>query len=147
MLAMLLLSQVTIMIIFQFTTRHAPPSFPNHTEYQSHSLCLVSDNKINISPLLFIFFYFALLVKQLVAVSDNNCCWISPSTIPRTASYHCCLSSSHSFSAAIFPELRPPIFPNEFTLDSPLMLLLPPSFMFRVFLDLLGLEQVMSAPS
>lgn len=61
--------------------------------------------------------------------------------------HHCGLPSTHSFSEAIIPELRPLIFPNEFTLDNPLKLLLLPSFMLRNFLDLLGLKQVVSTPS
>lgn len=125
-------------------------SSPNQPQLQSYSLYLVSDNKMKPFSFTIYIFYFALLVKQLVTISSQGVmilCLISTNIIPRTASYHCCLSSSHSFSAAIFPELRPPIFPNEFTLDNPLMLLLPPSFMVRVFLDLLGLEKVMSTPS
>lgn len=54
--------------------------------------------------------------------------------------HHCGLLSTHSSSAAILPLPRPPIFPNEFTLDNPLKLLLLPSFKFRDFLDLLALE-------
>jgi len=147
MLAMLLLSQVTTIVILQFTTWHAPFLSPTTLNF-NHTHLVFSENKMNLSPLLFILFILPCWSSNLLPYLPNNCCLISTNTIPRAASYHCCLSSSsHSFSAAIFPELRPPIFPNEFTLDNPLMLLLPPSFMVRVFLDLLGLEQVMSTPS
>ena len=55
--------------------------------------------------------------------------------------------STHSFSAAILPELRPPIFPNVPTAeDKPLKLLLP-SLKFRDFLDFLNLEELMSPMS
>ncbi|KAF1896360.1 hypothetical protein Lal_00034058 [Lupinus albus] len=48
---------------------------------------------------------------------------------------------------AILPEFRPPIFPNEPTVVSPLRLLLAPSFKLRDFLDLLILELLISRPS
>ena len=58
--------------------------------------------------------------------------------------FHCL--STHS--AAILPELRPPNFPNELTLDRPLKLLLPLSFKFLNLFDaLLSLEQLMSTLS
>ena len=67
------------------------------------------------------------------------------SWLPNATNYQ--VLSTHSFSAAILPELRPPIFPNVPTAeDKPLKLLLP-SLKFRDFLDFLNLEELKSPMS
>lgn len=55
--------------------------------------------------------------------------------------------STHSVSAAILPEPRPPIFPKDPTADKPLKLLLPSLLKFRDLLIFLCLEEVMSLAS
>lgn len=91
----------------------------------------------------FFYFHFTLLIKHSCILQLS----FTHQQKHNRCRHHCGLSSTHSFSEAIIPELRPLIFPNEFTLDNPLKLLLLPSFMLRNFLDLLGLKQVVSTPS
>lgn len=80
----------------------------------------------------FIFFLLSFIIRQLDRQNDSL-------QLPNPTNYQGL--STHSFSAAIRPELRPPIFPNDAA--RPLKLLLP-SLRFWDFLDLLNLKELKS---
>lgn len=145
---MLLHSQVIIIIIIIIILQehdipfscsqqqHLVPT-ANFTSFQL--TLLISQNYIIF--LYFLTLIFALPVKHLCSYGILPM-WDSFVT---TSNCRHCLSTH---SAAILPELRPPNFPNELTLDNPLKLLLPLSFTFLNFFDvLLNLEQFISTLS
>lgn len=138
---MLLHSQVIIIL-----QQHDIPLlfFPTHTRFwylpqtSLQLTLLISQNYI-------IFLHSFLLWLCLAGQAPSNL------TLPIMESFDYHKNHSHHslsiHSAAILPELRLPNFPNELTLDNPLKLLLPLSFMFLGFLDLLSLELLISTLS